>query len=262
MTAHRENDPLVGLWQQFPTPMASRFLAQMGWDFVVLDMQHGCLNFETAYECIHTLRACGCRPWVRTSIGNYSEINKVLDLGAQGVVVPMINSREEAEMAATSAKYAPLGGRSFGGDPCHHYGESYAETANESTWLLVQIEHIRAVNAVEEILSVPGVDGCFVGPTDLALSLGLRRDNFADNPDVAGAIQRTMDACRRVGKIACCNTYSLSEAREKAVQGYGCITLQSDVDLFINSTSQLLEDLRREVRGGAAVGVSQASTTS
>ena len=81
MTAHSENDPLVGLWQQFPTPMASRFLAQMGWDFVVLDMQHGCLNFETAYECIHTLRACGCRPWVRTSIGNYSEINKVLDLG-------------------------------------------------------------------------------------------------------------------------------------------------------------------------------------
>ena len=116
MTAHRENDPLVGLWQQFPTPMASRFLAQMGWDFVVLDLQHGCLDYETVYECIHTLRACGCRPWVRTAIGNCSEINKVLDLGAQGVVVPMINSREEAERAAAAAKYPPAGGRSFGGD--------------------------------------------------------------------------------------------------------------------------------------------------
>ena len=249
MTAYSENPPLVGLWQQFPTPMASRFLAQMGWDFVVLDMQHGCLNYETVYECIHTLRTCGSRPWVRTTIGNYSEINKVLDLGAQGVVVPMINSREEAEMAAASAKYPPTGGRSFGGDSWVHYGENYAETANESTWLLVQIEHARSVNAVEEILSVPGVDGCFVGPIDLALSLGLRHDNFAANPEVVAAIQKTLDACRGLGKIACCNTYSLAEARQKALQGYSCITLQSDVDLFINSTSQLLDDLRREVGG-------------
>ncbi len=249
MTAGRENDPLLGLWQQFPTPMASRFLAQMGWDFVVLDLQHGCLSYETAYECIHTLRAGGCRSWVRTTIGNYSEINKVLDLGAQGVVVPMINSREEAEMAAASAKYPPVGGRSFGGDSWYHYGEDYAGTANESTWLLVQIEHVRAVNAVEEILSVPGVDGCFVGPIDLALSLGLRHDNFAGNPDVVAAIQKTLDVCRELGKIACCNTYGLAEARQKGLQGYGCITLQSDVDLFINSTSQLLDDLRREVRG-------------
>ena len=251
MTAHRENDPLVGLWQQFPTPMASRFLAQMGWDFVVLDLQHGCLDYETVYECIHTLRACGCRPWVRTTIGNYSEINKVLDLGAQGVVVPMINSREEAVMAAASAKYPPAGGRSFGGDSWYHYGDDYAGTANESTWLLVQIEHVRAVNAVEEILSVPGVDGCFVGPIDLALSLGLRHDNFAGNPDVVAAIQKTLDVCLELGKIACCNTYSLAEASEKGLQGYGCITLQSDVDLFINSTSQLLDDLRREVRGAS-----------
>ncbi len=89
MTTPSDNEPLIGLWQQFPTAMASRFLAQMHWDFVVLDMQHGCLNYETVYECIHVLRAGGAKPWVRTPIDNYSEINKILDLGAQGIVVQL-----------------------------------------------------------------------------------------------------------------------------------------------------------------------------
>ena len=248
MTTPSDNEPLIGLWQQFPTAMASRFLAQMNWDFVVLDMQHGCLNYETTYECIHVLRAGGAKPWVRTPIDNYSEINKILDLGAQGIVVPMVNSREEAEKAAAVAKYPPLGERSSGGDSRYHWGKDYPETANQMTWLLVQIEHIDAVNAVEEILSVDGVDGCFVGPTDLALSLGLTRQDVSTSAKVAAGIQKTLDVCRGLGKIACCNTYSVAEAREKASQGYSCITMKSDVDLFIESASELLKELRDQPR--------------
>ena len=244
MSTPSDNKPLIGLWQQFPTAMASRFLAQMHWDFVVLDMQHGCLNYETTYECIHVLRAGGAKPWVRTPIDNYSEINKILDLGAQGIVVPMINSRDAAEKAAAAAKYPPLGERSSGGDSWYHWGKDYPETANEKTWLLVQIEHIDAVNAVEEILAVEGVDGCFVGPTDLALSMGLTRQDVDTSAEVAAGIQKTLDVCRRLGKIACCNTYSVAEAKEKAGQGYGCITMKSDVDLFVESASELLRELR------------------
>ena len=249
MTMPSNNEPLIGLWQQFPTAMVSRFLAQMHWDFVVLDMQHGCLNYETTYECIHVLRAGGAKPWVRTPIDNHSEINKILDLGAQGIVVPMVNSREAAEKAAAAAKYPPLGERSIGGDSPYHWGKDYPETANRMTWLLVQIEHIDAVNAVEEILSVDGVDGCFVGPTDLALSLGLTRQDVDTSAEVAAGIQKTLDVCRGLGKIACCNTYSVAEAREKAGQGYGCITMKSDVDLFIDSASELLKELRDQPRG-------------
>ena len=249
MTMPSNNEPLIGLWQQFPTAMVSRFLAQMHWDFVVLDMQHGCLNYETTYECIHVLRAGGAKPWVRTPIDNHSEINKILDLGAQGIVVPMVNSREAAEKAAAAAKYPPLGERSIGGDSWYHWGKDYPETANEMTWLLVQIEHIDAANAVEEILSVDGVDGCFVGPTDLALSLGLTRQDVNTSAEVAAGIQKTLDVCRGLGKIACCNTYSVAEAREKAGQGYGCITMKSDVDLFIDSASELLKELRDQPRG-------------
>ncbi len=175
-TSETEADRIIlGIWQQIPSPMISRFLAQMGWDWIILDLQHGSFNWETAYECIHIIRAAGARPLVRVGIGQTSNVQKALDLGAGGVIVPMVNSPEESARMAAAAKYPPLGERSIGGDPHYHYGSDYAERANQSTLLLVQIEHIRAVQNVEAILDIPGVDGCFVGPTDLALSMGLPR---------------------------------------------------------------------------------------
>lgn len=227
--------------------MVSRFLARQGWEWIILDLQHGPLDSCTGYECIHTIRAAGAKPIVRVSIGAAAEVSKYLDLGAQGIVVPMVNSAAEAHRLALAAKYPPLGDRSIGGDARYHYGEDYPEKANEETLLIVQIEHIRAVRAVKEIMSVRGVDGCFVGPTDLALSMGLPRTDFETNPKHRAAIQQTVEVTRRLGKLACCNTYSLAEAGEKARQGYGCITLESDLQLFMNSGRKLLRDLRKAV---------------
>lgn len=247
--AARARSVILGMWQHLPVPMVSRYLAQMGWDWIILDLQHGPMNSETTYECIHTIRAAGSKPFVRVPIGTPSDIQKYLDLGAQGIVVPMVNSREEAKICAQAAKYPPLGRRSIGGDDQVHYGEDYPERANRETILLVQIEHVDAVNAAETILSIDGVDGCFVGPTDLALSMGLPRADFESNPQHMSAIQRTLEACQAAGKIACCNTYSLSEAQAKAKQGYQCITLESDMKLFISAAQRLLADLRGKVEG-------------
>src|ERR1043166_7938802 len=130
---------LFGLFQQIHLAMVSRHLAQEGWDWIVLDMQHGCFNFQTTYDCIHTIRSAGAKPIVRVPVGSFGEIQKVLDLGAMGVVVPMVNSRLDAEKAAQAAKYPPLGSRSIGGDVSYHYGSSYTERANQDTLLLVQI---------------------------------------------------------------------------------------------------------------------------
>lgn len=240
---------VIGIWQQIPLPMISRFLAQMGWEWIILDMQHGCLNYETTYECIHTIRAHGARPLVRTSIGTPSEVQKALDLGAGGVVVPMVNSGAEARIMAGAAKYPPKGQRSVGGDNFYTWGQNYVEGADEKTLLLVQIEHIDAVNAVEEILGTDGVDGCYVGPTDLALSMGLNRTGFESDPAHRAAIQKTVDVCRKLGKLACSNSYSLDEAREKAEQGYDFITLRSDGDLFWDAASDLLKTLKEQVHG-------------
>jgi 2-keto-3-deoxy-L-rhamnonate aldolase RhmA len=238
----------IGIWQQIPLPMISRLLAKMGWEWIILDMQHGCMNYQTAYECIHTIRAHGARPLVRTPIGAPSDVQKALDLGAAGVVAPMVNSAAEARLLAQAAKYPPRGGRSVGGDSLYTIGPNYMERADEETLLLAQIEHIDAVHAVEEILSVDGVDGCFVGPTDLALSMGLGRTGFDADPAHRAAIQKTVDVCRRLGKLACSNSYSLTEAREKAAQGYDFVTLRSDEDLFWTAGCELVQGMK-EMQG-------------
>jgi 4-hydroxy-2-oxoheptanedioate aldolase len=235
---------LLGIWQQFPLPMVSRLLGRMGWDWVILDMQHGSPNTETAYECMHTLHAAGTRPLLRTSVGVPSEVQRALDLGALGVVVPMVNSAAEAQAVARAAKYPPLGCRSVGGDAPWHYGDDYYERANDDTLLLVQVEHIDAVNQVELMMAIDGVDGCFIGPTDLALSMDLPRTDYERDPDHRSAIARTLAACRTHGKLACCNTYSMSDAEAKIAQGFDCITFKSEADLFVSAGASLLSQLR------------------
>lgn len=242
--APRDSSTVLAIWQQIPVPMVSRFLAQMGWDWLILDGQHGCFNYETLYECIHTIRMAGVSPLVRVTIGNSSEVERILDLGALGVIVPMVNSEAEAGRLAKAAKYPPLGSRSLGGDVRLHYGENYPERANSETLLLIQIEHIRAVQAAEAILSIPGVDGCFVGPTDLAISMGLSRFSYEQESSYRQAIQHTVTVCRNLGKLACCNSYSVADFQDKKALGFQCISLKTDVDLFMTAAKELLHELR------------------
>jgi 4-hydroxy-2-oxoheptanedioate aldolase len=243
----KPHETIVGIWQQFPLPMVSRLLGRMGWDWVILDMQHGSPNTETAYECMHTLFAAGTKPLARTSIAAPSEVQRALDLGALGVVVPMVNSAAEARALARAAKYPPLGARSFGSDLAWHYGDDYCERANDETLLLVQVEHIDSVNQVEEIMATPGVDGCFIGPTDLALSMGLSRHDYETHADHRAAIARTLAACHAHGKLACCNTYSMADVESKLALGFDCITFKSEADLFMSAGAALLSQLRERV---------------
>jgi 4-hydroxy-2-oxoheptanedioate aldolase len=236
----------LGIWQQLPSPMVSRYLAQMGWQWIILDLQHGPMSFETAYECVHTIRSIGAKPLVRVSVGNPGEVQKALDIGAAGVIVPMVNSLAEARAVAAASKYPPLGERSLGGDASILMGEDYPEAANRDTLLLVQVEHIDSVNDVEQIMSLDGVDGCFIGPVDLALSMRLPRTGYREDPDHRQAIQRTLDACHTNGKMACCNAYSLKDFQEKVAQGFKGVTFKSEVDLFVSSGQNLLRQLRED----------------
>ena len=241
------SDLHFGIFQNLPIPMVSRYLAQLGWQWIILDLQHTAIDFPTLYECIHVTRAAGSLPFVRVGIGAFADINRVLDLGAHGVIVPMTNSVRDAERAARAAKYPPQGERSIGGDPWYHYGPEYPRRANRDTRLFIQMEHIRAAECIEDMLAVEGVDGCYIGPTDLALSLGLPHDDFDSHPAHRRAVDRTFGACRRTGKIAATNTYSIEDARSKAVQGFDWITMRSDMDLFLDAAKRQLSDLRSAV---------------
>src|SRR5580704_4456730 len=234
----------LGMFQQLPVPAISRYIVGQGWDWLVLDMQHGSFDFQTAYECCHVIRQGGARPVVRVPVGNFSAIERVLDLGALGVVVPMVNSREEAEQAAKAAKYPPLGKRSRGGDAWYHQGDDYTDAANQMTVLLVQIEHIKAVAQAEQILSAEGIDGFLMGQVDLALSMGLSDRNFSENREHQAAIQHTVDVCNSLRKLACYNAFSETEAQERVRQGFRVITYQSDVDIFCQSGRARRDALR------------------
>jgi 4-hydroxy-2-oxoheptanedioate aldolase len=159
-------------------------------------------------------------------------------------VVPVVNSKAQAEAVAYAAKYPPLGGRSKGGDLAYQYGEDYTDRANRDTKLLVQIEHIDAVRNVEQILAVEGVDGCFMGQVDLALSMGLGYKNFKDNEEHRIGIQHSVEVCNKLGKLACYNAFSVAEAKERVQQGFRGITMRSDVDWLLSATRPVLTELR------------------
>ena len=243
----KQPDVLLGMFQQLPLPAISRYLARQGWDWLILDMQHGSLDYQTTYECCHVIQQSGSKALVRVPIGDFSAIQRALDLGAMGVVVPMVNSRDEAEKAAQAAKYPPLGARSRGGDVWYHYGANYTETANQQTVLLVQIEHIKAVALAEQILTVEGVDGFLMGQVDLALSMGLSDTNFSKNREHQAAIQHTVEVCTSLGKLACYNAFSEAEAQQRVQQGFRVITYQSDVDIFHESSRARFDALRRKL---------------
>ena len=166
--------------------MVSRYLGLMGWDWVIIDMQHSCPNTETAYECMHVLDACGTRPLVRTSVGAPSEVQRALDLGARGVVVPMVNSLAEAAGRGRRGQVPAAGlplvrqrrrlalRRRLSGTGQH---------AKRCCWCKSSTSTRSA--DVEAIMALPGVDGCFIGPTDLALSMGLDRETTSSIPIIA-----------------------------------------------------------------------------
>ncbi len=164
--------PVVGAEIGLGCPVAGEMFSLAGFDFVQVDMQHGVWTDDTAQQAFHHICAGPATPSVRVVGNDYAAIGRILDRGALTVIVPMVNSAEEARAAAQAVRYPPRGGRSLGGRPgCLSYGADYAEAVDDEICLMVQIETGEAVRAAREILAVDGVDGCMIGPSDLAKSL-------------------------------------------------------------------------------------------
>ena len=177
---------------------AGEMFSLAGFDFVQVDMQHGAWTDDTALQAFHHICAGPATPSVRVPDNGYAAIGRVLDRGALTVVVPMVNSAEEAQAAAQAVRYPPHGRRSMGGRPgCLSYGADYAEAVDDEICLMVQIETGQAVEAARDILSVDGVDGCMIGPTDLGNSLGPRVDPAAQ----ARMQLEVRDICLELGRF-------------------------------------------------------------
>src|SRR5947209_16972465 len=175
----KRGEPALGAWLSLPSVPSARIIARLGFDWLVVDMEHSAQNPVLMADMVATIADAGtCAPIVRVPTNSVEWFKWALDAGAWGVVVPMVNSREEAQRAVEYTKYPPLGARSIGG-AFGPYGfgitnwPDYAQTANDETLLIVQIESGQGFQHVDDILSVAGIDVAFVGPNDLHAQLRL-----------------------------------------------------------------------------------------
>lgn len=174
-----KKETLIGSWLTLPSSAIAEIMAKSNVDWLAVDMEHSALTVDQCQELIRVIDLSGVIPFVRVGQNDKHQIKRVMDLGAKGVIVPMVNSEQEAKDAVEAVKYAPEGHRGVGLFRAHDYGvsfEKYMKWVEKESIVIVQIEHIDAVNNLESILKVKGVDGFIVGPYDLSSSLGVPGD--------------------------------------------------------------------------------------
>jgi 4-hydroxy-2-oxoheptanedioate aldolase len=221
--------PALGSWLSLCSPVAAELMAPLGWDWLVVDAQHSPVGFETMVNCFRAIQLGGSVPMARVPWNETTWIQRTLDAGALGLVVPMVNSRADAENVVANMKYGPRGIRSSGGSRVSTYVETpYTRFADDQIAVIVMIETITAAEQAEEILSVEGVDGCFIGPNDLALSMGLPPDQSGPGTRVEEVIMQILEACKKVGKAAGKHCYDSAEVSERISQGFQFLALASD----------------------------------
>lgn len=196
-----ENRLTIGSWITLAHPAIAEIMARAGFDWLTIDLEHSVITIREAEELIRVIALHGVPPLVRLTSNDANQIKRVMDAGAHGVIVPMVNSAADAERAVAAVYYPPQGTRGVGLARAQGYGTAFADYRD---WLdreavvIIQVEHIDAVENLEAILSTPGVDGFIIGPYDLSASMGI--PGQFDDPRLAAAIERVRTAGQTLGK--------------------------------------------------------------
>lgn len=228
-------------------PGIMRALANAGFDLVLIDNEHGPFTVETLADLSRAARDAGLTPIVRIPELTYAHVTQPLDGGAQGIMLPRVTAPEEVETCVRWMKYAPEGRRGavlgrghtgFRGGPL---GETLA-ALNRESFLIVQIETAEAVERLEAILPIPGVDAALVGPTDLSLSLGV--GGQMEHPLLVDAIDRTLAACRRHGVVPAIHTNDVAMTAGWARRGMRLVSINSEIGLLTSGAGQAIATIR------------------
>jgi len=237
-------EPAVGCWLTLPSSFSAEVLAHAGFDWLCVDLQHGLIDYAQMVGMLQAMSSQDATPLVRVPWNEPGIIGKCLDAGAAGVIVPMVNSREEAEAAVRACRYAPVGARSYGPLRARYSaGSDYFANANSTICCIVMVETAQAVDDVDSIVSVPGVDAVYVGPADLSLTLGLQPG--PDNPDESftSAIGRILEACSCHGVVPGIAGNSTT-APKRIAQGFLMVEAASDSGLLVAGAAGVLGEVR------------------
>ena len=220
---------VINSWCGIPSSFSAELMAHLGWDSVVVDMQHGVIDYQVAVTMLQGISTTGAMPLARVPWNDPARLMKILDAGAYGIICPMVNTRGEAEALVHACKYPPRGYRSWGPVRASIYaGADYGDHANEDIVVMPMIETAEAMKNLDDILSVPGVDGVYVGPSDLSLALGLKPRLDQTDAPVVEAQQKIAEACKRHGVVAGIHNSTATYALKMIAQGYQFVTLASD----------------------------------
>ncbi len=239
-----EGKVTYGAWLSVPSAFSAEVMAHQGFDWLCIDMQHGVIDYAVAVTMLQAISTTETIPFVRVPWNEPGIIGKMLDAGAYGVVIPMVNSREEAQAAVGACRYAPAGYRSFGPVRAAYYaGPDYSLHANEEIACIPMIETKTALGRLNEILTVPGIDAVYVGPADLSLTLGLPPAMDHDDETFQQARLQIVEACRKHGVIAGIHA-SAALAAKHTEAGYRMITISSDLGSMAGGAARDLRAVR------------------
>lgn len=241
----RNKELTIGSWITLGHPSVAEIMAKAGFDWLTVDMEHSAITLHQAQQLIQVIELAGCVPLVRVGVNDATLIKRVMDAGAHGVIVPMVNTWEEAEKAVNAVKYPPVGNRGVGLARAQGYGttfEDYKKWVQDESVVIVQVEHIEAVNNLEDILSVEGVDAFIIGPYDLSGSLGVPGE--FEHPDTIAALERVQRVSNALNAVSGYHVIppELNALKEKIDEGYRFIAFSLDI-LFLGQGCRQIKNI-------------------
>ena len=235
----------LGGWCVLPGSVSAEVMARSGFDYVCVDCQHGLIGYDAMVPMLQAIALGGSTPFVRVPWNRPEEIMKALDAGAKGVIVPMVNSREEARAAVAACRYPPAGIRSWGPVRAAMGVSDFGpDSANADVICVVMVETVEAMDDLEEIVSTPGVDVVYVGPNDLSLTHGMAPSVTVDEEAHLGLVERVLDSCRRNSVVAGIHCGGAVTARRWSDAGFRFITVDSDYAFIAGAAGQALAKVR------------------
>lgn len=239
-------------WLAIPSSFAAEVMAHQGWDSLTVDLQHGVVDYQTAVGMLQAISTTATVPMVRVPWLDPGIVMKMLDAGSYGVICPMINGRDEAETFVRACRYPPRGNRSMGPIRATLFaGEDYARHANDTVLAIAMIETAAALDDLAGILATPGLDGIYVGPSDLGAALGCPPVLDPDEPKVVAAIAHIVTAAKAAGLRAGIHTATPAYARRMHELGFDFVSLASDSRLLALKSRESLAEIRGERPPGA-----------
>ncbi|MEM3832312.1 MAG: aldolase/citrate lyase family protein [Thermoprotei archaeon] len=241
------NEPTYGTWITMAYPEIVEALSYLPFDWFVFDMEHAPLTIRDIEFLMMAIKNNTIAPIVRVPWNDFVVIKQALDIGAQGLIVPYVNNKDEAVRVIKATRYPPEGIRGVGPRRCANYGftnvKEYFKQANKEIIVIVQIETVEAVENVDEILPVDGINGVFIGPNDLSASLGIFRE--FDNPRYINALNKVLNAAKSMNKIAGIMAQSTDDALSKTKKGFNFISLSHDLSYLIKGYTDAFKTLGR-----------------